>query len=83
MNPAGYNKDRAALFVVCGCRHKGGAVNQELRNAVTAAEKEAQYDASAKRLLGNKKILAHILVRTVEEFKGMDPNEVCGCIEGE
>ena len=42
----------------------------------------AQYDTSAKRLLGQKSILAHILVKTVDEFKGMNPKDVVDCIEG-
>ena len=52
---------------------KGGRpVNTELKNAIEATDKKAQYDASAKRLLGQKSILAHILVKTVDEFKGMN-----------
>ena len=43
----------------------------------------AQYDENAKRLLGNKSILAHILTSTVEEFRGMNPADVEGYIEGE
>ncbi len=31
-------------------------------------DKDAQYDTSAKRLLGQKSILAHILVKTVDGF---------------
>ena len=37
----------------------------------------------AKRLLGNKIILAHNLVKTVDEFKGMNPKDVVSYIEGE
>ena len=37
-------------------------MNTELKNAVKATDKDAQYDTSAKRLLGQKSILAHILV---------------------
>ena len=51
-------------------------MNTELKNAVQAADKKAQYDESAKRLLGQKSILAHILVKCVEEFKGMDPTDI-------
>jgi len=40
----------------------------------------AQYDEKAKRLLKNKIILAHILVKTIDEFKGMNPKEVVGKI---
>ena len=43
----------------------------------------AQYDENAKRLLGNKSILAHILTSTVEEFRDMNPADVEGYIEGE
>ena len=57
-------------------------MNTELKNAVGDTDKEAQYDASAKRLLGQKWILAHILVKTVDAFKGMRPGEVIGYIEG-
>ena len=48
-------------------------MNNDLTYAVTATSKDAQYDASAKRLLGQKSILAHILKKTVEEFKGNEP----------
>ena len=62
---------------------KGGRpVNTELKNVVKATDKDAQYDTSAKRLLGQKSILAHILVKTVDEFKGMNPKDVVDCIEG-
>ena len=44
-------------------------MNRELKNAVSATDREAQYDTSAKRLLGQKSILAHILVKTVDEFQ--------------
>ena len=49
---------------------------------MNAADSKAQYDTSAKRLLGQKSILAHILVKTVDEFKGMNPKNVIDCIEG-
>ena len=57
-------------------------MNVEICNAVKATCKETQYDASAKRLLGHKNILAHILVKTVDEFKGMNPKEIVKNIEG-
>ena len=44
-------------------------MNTELMNTIAAANDKAQYDACAKRLIGQKMILAHILVRTVDEFK--------------
>ena len=58
-------------------------MDTEIKNAVSAADKGAQYDEKAKRLLGNKIILAHILVKTVDEFKGMNPKDVVSYIEGE
>lgn len=58
-------------------------MNTELKNAVQAADEKAQYDTSAKRLLGQKSILAHLLVKTVSEFKDMDPKEVISYIEGD
>ncbi|MCM1220214.1 MAG: hypothetical protein NC251_13810 [Lachnoclostridium sp.] len=58
-------------------------MNTELKNAVSAADEDARYDDKAKRLLGNRIILAHILVKTVPEFKGMHPEDVVSYIEGE
>ncbi len=58
-------------------------MDTELKNAVKATDTKAQYDASAKRLLGQKSILAHILVKTVDEFRGMNPKEVVSYIEGQ
>lgn len=58
-------------------------MDMEIKNAVNAADTDAQYDEKAKRLLGNKTILAHILVKTVDEFQNMDPKEVVSYIEGE
>lgn len=55
----------------------------ELRQTLTKTEKEAQYDAAAKCLLGEKIILAHILIRTIDEFKGMTADEVVLLIEGD
>lgn len=57
-------------------------MNTELKNAVGATDRDAQYDESAKRLLGQKSILAHILVKIVDEFKGMNPRDVVPYIEG-
>ena len=57
-------------------------MNTELKSAVMATDKDAQYDNSAKRLIAHKIIVARILVKTVEEFKGMDPLEVAALIEG-
>ncbi len=57
-------------------------MNTEVKNTIKATDRDAQYDESAKRLLGQKIILAHILVKTVDEFKGMDPKTVVPFIEG-
>ena len=57
-------------------------MNTELKNAVMATDRDAQYDNSAKRLIAHKIILARILIKTVEKFKGMDPLEVAALIEG-
>jgi hypothetical protein len=58
-------------------------VNTEINNAIKAADIKAQYDNKVKRLLGNKYILAYILINTVNEFKGMNPKNVIPYIEGE
>lgn len=58
-------------------------MNTEITNAVNAAGDKAQYDNRVKRVLAQKNILAHILVKTVDEFKDMKPEEVVACIEGE
>ena len=58
-------------------------MDTEIKNAVSATDQDAQYDDKAKRLLGNKIILAHILVKTVDEFRGMNPKDVVSYIEGE
>jgi len=58
-------------------------LNTEIANAVNVAGDKAQYDTRVKRLLAQKSILAHILVKTVDEFKGMKPEDVVKYIEGE
>lgn len=58
-------------------------MNTEVTNAVNAAGDKAQYDARVKRILAQKSILANILVKTVDEFKGMKPEDVVTYIEGE
>ena len=56
-------------------------MNTELKNAVLATDRDAQYDNSAKRLIAHKIILARI-DKDCEKFKGMDPLEVAALIEG-
>lgn len=51
-------------------------MNTEVKNTIKATDRDAQYDESAKRLLGQKIILAHILVKTVDEFKGMTQKQL-------
>ena len=58
-------------------------MDNELVYSADATYQKAQYDASAKRLLGQKIILAHILIRVVDEFKDMDADTVASLIEGE
>lgn len=57
-------------------------LNTEVKNAVLSADNEAQYDESAKRLLWQKYILAYILVNTIDEFRGTNPEEIVPLIEG-
>ncbi|MBR6771506.1 MAG: hypothetical protein IKM28_09825 [Lachnospiraceae bacterium] len=54
-----------------------------IKTMIRVTDKDTQYDEKAKRLLGNKYILAYLLVKTVDEFRGMDPKEVVSYIEGE
>jgi len=58
-------------------------VDTDIKMSVKATDTKAQYDNKAKQLLGHKIILAHILVNTVEEFKGRNPADVVQYIEGE
>ncbi len=58
-------------------------MDTEVRRSICATDKTAQYDESAKRLLGQKSILAHIMVNTIDEFKGMNPKVAATYIEGE
>ena len=58
-------------------------MNTEIANAVNAAGDKAQYDTRVKGYWHRKSILAHILVKTVDEFKGMKPEDVVKYIEGE
>ncbi len=58
-------------------------MDTEMKRTLHATKEEKQYDACAKRLLGNKSILANILMRTIDEFKGMSWQEVRACIEGD
>ena len=54
-----------------------------MKNAVLSTDIKAQYDECVKKLLGRKIILAHILAKSIDEFRGMRPEEVVHLIEGE
>ena len=51
-------------------------MGMELKKTIVAADHRAQYDECVKKLLSHKEILAHILVHTVDEFKGMNQRVV-------
>ena len=55
----------------------------DLKNIVEIADEKAKYDEYAKQILSDKYILANIIIKAIEEFKGMKPNEVIPYIEGE
>ena len=58
-------------------------MNTDITNAINASKDKAQYDTHAKRLLSQKIILAHILVKVIDEFKDMKPEQVMAYIEGD
>ena len=53
-----------------------------LSNQIEIADKKAQYDAEAKRILSNKIILSWILQKTTEEFKNVPLEKIQDAIEG-
>ena len=58
-------------------------MDKDIKKSISATDKDAQYDEKAKNLLGHKIILAHILVKTIDEFKGMNHKDAVQYIEGE
>ena len=58
-------------------------MNSSLSTAIKVTDVNAQYDQCAKKLLAHKRVLAHILVKTVKEFRGMKVDDVIPLIEGE
>ena len=58
-------------------------MDKDIKKSISATDKDAQYDEKAKNLLGHKIILAHILAKTIDEFKGMNPKDAVQYIEGE
>lgn len=58
-------------------------MNTAIANTVAATNDKAQYDEYAKRLIAQKIILAHILAKTVDEFRDMKPEDIVAHIEGD
>lgn len=58
-------------------------MNTEITNAINASKDKTQYDTHAKRLLSQKIILAHILVKVIDKFKDTKPEQVMAYIEGD
>ena len=58
-------------------------MNTELEKAILATNGGQEYDENVKVILAHKIILAHIMAETVEEFRGMKPEEIVPYIEGE
>ena len=58
-------------------------MGKDLNNAMDSTEGDNQYDEAAKRILGNKEVLSHILTNTVDEYKEMKPEDVIPLIEGD
>lgn len=54
-----------------------------ISKGIEIADQEAQYDASVKRLLSQKIILAWILKECVSEFKPFSIPQIMKCIEGD
>jgi hypothetical protein len=57
--------------------------NTNIKNIMLSADNETKYDQKAKKILGNKYILSHILVRSVDRLRNMKPEDVYYLIEGE
>lgn len=53
----------------------------EKKKKLIAVNNSLQYDAISKELLSNKDILAYILAKAVDEFKGMNPKDIVSYIE--
>jgi hypothetical protein len=63
---------------------KGEAMQTEasIGKTITNTSETSQYDASCKKLLSEKSILAWILKQCVSEFQGYEVDEIVGYIEG-
>lgn len=55
------------------------AVNSEEENL--KSENNYQYDTIAKQILSYKSILARVLIDTIDDFRGIEPDEVAALIE--
>lgn len=49
---------------------------RQQKKAAYASDREAQYDERAKRVAGSKIVIASILSKTVDAFRGMKPRAV-------
>jgi hypothetical protein len=56
-------------------RAKMSTVNTEIKNIIMSTSEESRYDEKAKKILANKHMMAQILCSTVDEFKGMKPED--------
>lgn len=56
---------------------------RQQKKAAYASDREAQYDERAKKVTGSKIVIASILSKTVDAFRGMKPREIVPYIEGE
>lgn len=57
--------------------------NTEIKQSILLADKKSQYDELAKRILGSKMVIAHLLSNMLEEFRGIPVDEIISLIEGE
>ena len=58
-------------------------MTRQQKKETYASDREAQYDERAKRVAGSKIVIASILSKTVDAFRGMKPREIVPYIEGE
>ena len=57
-------------------------MGEDLRNTLIVSKDKTQYDMKAKKILARESVLSYILASTVDEFKGMDVEEVAKHIVG-
>ena len=58
-------------------------MTRQQKKETYVSDREAQYDERAKRVAGSKIVIASILSKTVDAFRGMKPREIVPYIEGE